>query len=312
MLCCLPELGSATQRSTGHPRANPPRPLLDRLPREQGWERERILWHSAFMSSTPGLSGCTSDQGRKACSGPLPGSGGPPHARAQPPGSHTAWPARPGPARPRPTPPHPSRPPAPRLHGNGRATRPGRRDEEEPQRLNDSPYRHCGFLPCPADVPARGAVQRQRARGRGGSETTETLPWRTQDCGSSGESSLCAGALRARPAPSPGTRLPPPLVLRLRQNFPSPSPRKPLRLRNAAIPLPLEIWPDLEVGYLTTTDGEEEAVVDRQRRPSSSACCVLNIINNDSNCTLCFLRRATLHMLLCLIANLIMTCLAIS
>lgn len=83
---------------------DPPRLLLEALPSGQGWERERILWHSAFMSSSPGLAGCSSNEDRKACRAPLPESAGPPQSRAHPPGSPTASPARHCPALPRPTP----------------------------------------------------------------------------------------------------------------------------------------------------------------------------------------------------------------
>lgn len=127
--------------------------------------------------------------------GPLPGPAGPPRA----PGPPARLPNLSGPA-----PPHPGSPPAPRLHGNSRAPGPSRWDEEGPQRLSDSPHRHRGSLPCPADVPTLGAVLRRRARGGGWPEVTET-PRRSRDCGSSGESALCAGALRTRPASSPAS-----------------------------------------------------------------------------------------------------------
>lgn len=201
MLCCLPEPGPAdTRPHLASKRANPPRPLHRRPYPENRAGSERILQHNAFIESTPGLSGFSATKVARPAPGPsgvgwAPTCPGPaawlPHRLARP--------ARPGPA-----PPHPGRQPAPRLHGNSRATRPGRRDEEEPQRLSDSPYRHCGFLPCPVDVPARGAVQQRRLRGRrierllkhllGAPKTAAPLA-----------SSLCAGALRARPAPSPGT-----------------------------------------------------------------------------------------------------------
>lgn len=186
------------------------------------------------MSSSTGPAGCSTGEDSRACPGPLPGPAGSSRAPAHPPGSPTA-----GASRADPAPPHPRRLPVPRLHGNSRAPEPGRWDEES-QQLSDSPHRHRGSLLCPADVPALGAVQRRRVRRRGLSEITETPPWRSRDCGSSGESRLCASALRARPAPSPGLRLSWPSELRLRGSFPSPSPRTlvlRLRLRNAAIRL---------------------------------------------------------------------------
>lgn len=81
---------------------------------------------------------------------------------------------------------------------------------------------------------------------------TENLPCRPRDCGYSGESALCAGALRARPALSPGLRLPRPPELRL---------RKPFRVRllgrqTEAAPAQcshsaaLKIWPVLGREYL--------------------------------------------------------------
>lgn len=146
------------------------------------------------MSSSAGPAGCSTGEGGRACPGPLPGPAG--TSRATEPTRQAPQPPRP--AEPDPAPPHPGRLPDPRLHGNGRAPEPGRWDEE-PQPLSDSPHRHRGSLLCPAEVPALGAVQRRRVRGRGLPETTETPPWRSRDCGSSGESRQCASALRAAP-----------------------------------------------------------------------------------------------------------------